>query len=77
MPRYQQASAYDIITGGDPSPRPPRQQQQQQEQQQHKEEYIREDDKSVQGEDTYLFISHFIYLSSSLDLISKLELFMN
>jgi mitotic spindle assembly checkpoint protein MAD1 len=28
MPRYQQASAYDIITGGDPSPRPPRQQQQ-------------------------------------------------
>lgn len=27
MPRYQQASAYDIITGGDPSPRPPRQQQ--------------------------------------------------
>ena len=31
MPRYQQASAYDIITGGDPSPRPPRQQQQQQE----------------------------------------------
>jgi mitotic spindle assembly checkpoint protein MAD1 len=33
MPRYQQASAYDIITGGDPSPRPPRQQQQ--EPQQH------------------------------------------
>jgi hypothetical protein len=32
MPRYQQASAYDIITGGDPSPRPPRQQQQQQQQ---------------------------------------------
>ena len=35
MPRYQQASAYDIITGGDPSPRPPRQQQQQQEPQQN------------------------------------------
>jgi mitotic spindle assembly checkpoint protein MAD1 len=36
MPRYQQASAYDIITGGDPSPRPPRQQQQQQQEpQQH------------------------------------------
>jgi mitotic spindle assembly checkpoint protein MAD1 len=27
MPRYEQASAYDIITGGDPSPRPPRQRQ--------------------------------------------------
>lgn len=30
MSRYQQASAYDIITGGDPSPRQPRQQPQQQ-----------------------------------------------
>lgn len=27
MPRYEQASAYDIITGGDPSPRQPRQRQ--------------------------------------------------
>ncbi|KAM0719314.1 hypothetical protein Q7P37_005219 [Cladosporium fusiforme] len=34
MSRYQQASAYDIITGGDPSPRPARQHQQQQQPQQ-------------------------------------------